>query len=149
MSDKDFIAHLKELIGPLGRVTARAMFGAWGLYLDGVIIGLVEEGRLYFKTDAINQPLFAAAGCSPFTYMSKDGPMTMSYWSVPEEALDAADAMEPWARLAMDAARRKAAAKPIKKAKSAQTNKAAGIEKATATKETTKAAKRVRKRKGP
>ena len=36
----------------------------------------------------------------------------MSYWSVPEEALDSADAMRPWALLAQAAARRKPVGKP-------------------------------------
>jgi DNA transformation protein len=38
----------------------------------------------------------------------------MSYWSVPEDALDSSDAMAPWAKLALEAARRKAASKKTK-----------------------------------
>ncbi|HEY2344274.1 MAG TPA: TfoX/Sxy family protein [Xanthomonadaceae bacterium] len=120
-TDEAFIAHLHELLDPLGRVAARAMFGGWGLYLDGIIVGIVDEGRLYLKTDAESQPEFAAAGSAPFVYMSKEGPMAMSYWSVPDEALDATEAMAPWARLALAAALRKQAAKPVRKAKAART----------------------------
>jgi DNA transformation protein len=38
----------------------------------------------------------------------------MSYWSVPEAALDSAEAMQPWARLALEAAARAATAKPAR-----------------------------------
>lgn len=119
-SDEAFIAHLRELLDPLGRFGARAMFGGWGVYLDGLIVGIVDEGRLYLKVDAESQPRFAAAGSAPFVYMSKDGPMTMSYWSAPEDALDATEAMASWARLAFEAALRKQAAKAPKKPKAAK-----------------------------
>lgn len=82
------------------------MFGGSGLYLDGVIIGIVADGRCYLKVDADSRGRFAAAGSSPFVYHSRNGPVAMSYWSLPEAALDAADAMAPWARLALAAALR-------------------------------------------
>jgi len=96
------------------------MFGGWGVYLDGLIVGIVDEGRFYLKTDAETQEQFAQAGSAPFVYPSKDGPMTMSYWSVPEEALEATEQMAPWARLALGAAVRKQAAKPPKKPNAAK-----------------------------
>lgn len=114
MSDHDFIAYLHELLEPVGMVSARAMFGGHGVYVDGIIIGIVVEGRLYMKADAFTESSFAATGSAPFTYPSKNGPMTMSYWSVPDEAMDSSEAMRPWAKLAMEAARRKAAAKQPK-----------------------------------
>ena len=125
MSDKEFIAWLHELLDPLGRVATRAMFGGHGLYLDGIIIGLVDEGRLYLKTDADNQQQFADAGCAPFVYMSKHGPMAMSYWTAPDDAMDSTDAMAPWARLALAAALRQDTMKIAKKKKSATTAKPA------------------------
>ena len=114
MPHDDFIAYLHELLAPLGKVTARAMFGGWGVYVDGTIMGIVVDGSLYLKADALTEPQFVATGNAPFMYPSPKGPMPMSYWSVPEEALDSSDAMTPWAKLALDAARRKAAAKKPK-----------------------------------
>ena len=115
MPDKEFIAWLHELLDPLGHVTTRAMFGGHGLYLDGIIVGIVDDGRLYLKADAISEPLFAAAGCAAFVYPGRNGPMAMSYWTVPDEAMDSAAAMAPWARLAKEAAARKGV---MKKARS-------------------------------
>ena len=112
MPQDDFIAYLHELLEPVGRVSARAMFGGHGVYLDGTIIGIVVDGRLYLKADASTEPEFVATGNAPFTYPSKNGPMAMSYWSVPDEALDSSEAMRPWAKRALEAAGRKAASKP-------------------------------------
>lgn len=112
--DED-IAWFRELLEPLGRITVRRMFGGAGLYVDGLIVGLEIEGALYLKTDASSRDLFANAGGRPFVYDGKDKPVTTSYWTPPDEAMDSPEAMRPWARLALEAALRSAAAKPAKK----------------------------------
>lgn len=112
--DED-IAWFRELLEPLGRITVRRMFGGAGLYADGLIVGLEIEGTLYLKTDASSRDLFANAGGRPFVYDGKDKPVTTSYWGPPDEAMDSPEAMRPWARLALEAALRSAAAKPTKK----------------------------------
>lgn len=109
MPDHGFIAHLRELFAPHARFEARRMFGGWGVYLDGVMCGLVAEGQLYLKTDAATRVEFEAVGSAPFVYTGQKQPITMSYWSVPEDALESGDAMQPWARLALQAGRQAAA----------------------------------------
>jgi len=112
MNDDDgFIAFLHELLEPLGAVSTRRMFGGHGVYCDGLFIAIVVDGQLYLKVDELTQPAFTAAGCEPFVYTSKGKPVPMSYWNVPEEALDSADSMRPWARRAIEAALRKPVAK--------------------------------------
>lgn len=106
-NDDGFTEFLRELLEPLGTVVTRRMFGGHGVYCDGVFIAIVIDGRLFLKVDADTEPAFASAGCAPFVYESKGAPIAMSYWSVPEEALDSPAQMLPWARLAMAAARRK------------------------------------------
>lgn len=103
----DFIAYVQELFGEFGTVSARAMFGGHGLYFEGVIIGLVIEDGLYLKVDAQTRPLFEQQGCKPYVYQQTPKPLTMSYWSVPDAAMDSPQAMLPWARLAHEAALRK------------------------------------------
>ena len=109
------IEHLRDLFEPLGPVSARAMFGGYGLYFDGIIIGVIMDEALYLKTDAQTRGRFEAAGCAPFVYEMKGKPLPMSYWSLPEEAMDSPQAMKPWALLAIEAARRKPAPKPRKR----------------------------------
>lgn len=80
------------------------MFGGWGLYVDGVFVALIASERLYLKADAETTPRFAQAGCAPFVYDGKGEPVTMSYWTAPADAMDSPALMQPWARLAMQAA---------------------------------------------
>lgn len=106
------IEHLRDLFEPLGPISARAMFGGYGVYFDGQIIGIIIDEALYLKTDEQSRARFEQAGCAPFVYDLKGKPLTMSYWSLPEEALDSPQAMRPWAKLAIAAAQRKAESKP-------------------------------------
>ncbi|QNP40010.1 TfoX/Sxy family protein [Lysobacter solisilvae (ex Woo and Kim 2020)] len=101
------IEHLRDLFAPLGPISARAMFGGYGLYFDGMIIGVILDEVPYFKTDELTRGDFEAAGCEPAVYDMKGTPLQMSYWSLPDEAMDSPQAMRPWALRAIEAARRK------------------------------------------
>ena len=122
---QDFIAYVEELCSDLGAVSARAMFGGHALYFEGLLIGVVMDDGLYLKVDSQTQPLFEAEGCAPFVYTQTEKPLTMSYWSVPDAAMDSPQAMLPWAKLAYEAALRKPLA-PKRKSKRAATSKASG-----------------------
>jgi len=52
----DFVAHVLELMRGAGSATARAMFGGHGIYLDGMIVGIVVADVLYLKTDDETRP---------------------------------------------------------------------------------------------
>jgi len=104
-----------EMLSPLGPVRTRAMFGAQGIYVDGLFMAIVDNGQLFLKADDTTRERFVAAGCAPFTYPTKDGErMVMSYYRPPEEALESPPLMLPWARLALEAALRAANAKAKK-----------------------------------
>lgn len=93
------------------------MFGGWGFSCDGVSVGVMADGVLYLKVDATNRAEFEEAGGKPFTYYPGDGRkfMQMSYWTVPDEAVESPALMAPWARSALQAALRQANAKPVRK----------------------------------
>lgn len=102
-----FVSHCLELLGPLGAVQARRMFGGHGLYVDALFIALIADDRLYLKADAQSRAAFERAGCTPFAYARNDrSAVTLGYWSAPDEALDSPQGMAPWARLALAAALR-------------------------------------------
>ncbi len=116
--DDAYIEYLHELLEPLGRISAKKMFGGRGIYCDGVIMGLVIDEALYLKVDEQTKPLFLAAGSEPFVYEMKNKQVAMSYWSVPDDAMESSEQMLPWAKHAYAAALRKettAAAKTKKK----------------------------------
>ncbi len=115
MRNDGFIDYLHELLDPLGRIAVRRMFGGHGLYCDGVFFAIVIEERLYLKVDALSRSRFEQAGCAAFVYDGHGRRIEMSYWNAPDEAMDSAEAMRPWALLALQAARRAAEAKPPRK----------------------------------
>jgi DNA transformation protein len=110
--ENPFIAHILDQLGGLGPVSARSMFGGFGLYLHGVMFALVTEDTLYFKTDARNRDAFEAAGTDPFVYEIKGRKVAMSYHEAPAEALENAEALVELARGAYAAAQRAKAAAP-------------------------------------
>ncbi len=99
-----FVAHCLELLAPLGATRSKSMFGGHGLYVDELFIALIAFERLYLKVNASTQPRFEAEGCEPFVYEAQGKRMSMGYFTVPPEALDSPAVMEPWARLAIQAA---------------------------------------------
>lgn len=114
-----FLEYLHDLFAEFGPIRTRAMFGGHGVYavVDGgadVMIGVVIDEGLYLKTDAQTVGRFRDAGCAPFVYEARGRALPMSYWSLPDAALDSPQAMLPWARLAWEAALRKPPAKPRK-----------------------------------
>ncbi len=104
----DFVRHAVELLAPLGTVSARRMFGGWGLYADGLFFAIVADDVLYLKADGTNRPEFEARGLEPFRPFPGK-PTAMPYYPPPDEALEEPEALLPWARSALDAARRAAA----------------------------------------
>lgn len=114
---QDFRDHLLHLLVPLGPVTAKRMFGGGGLFLDGLMFGLVADDVLYLKADADNQPMFEAAGAVPFIHQRGDRQIAMSYWRVPTAVFNDGQALCQWADAARQAAVRNAAAKPKRRRK--------------------------------
>lgn len=112
-----FIAHLRDLASGFGALSARSMFGGHGIYHDGLMIALIADEAVYLKVDTQTAPHFRAAGCEPFVYTRQRKPIELSFWSVPESAMDSPQDMKHWLTLAYQAALRKANAAPPKKAK--------------------------------
>ncbi|MEO6104707.1 MAG: TfoX/Sxy family protein [Pseudoxanthomonas sp.] len=110
--------HIHDLFSAFAPITTRAMFGGHGVYRDGVIVGIVIDDVLYLKVDEMTRAAFEAAGCTPFMYEAKGKSIPMSYWNVPDEALDSPQDFRPWAQRAWEAALRKpvANARPKKPA---------------------------------
>ena len=92
------------------------MFGGTGLFLHGLMFGLIADEELFLKVGPANQPEYEAAGEAPFTYETKNGTNTIrSYWRCPPELLDDPETFRAWARRAVDAAITASRAKPKKR----------------------------------
>lgn len=123
MVSPDFLAYLADVLAPLGSVRSKRMFGAVGLYIDGLFCALIDDDCLYFKADDDNEAQFLAARCAPFTYQKQGEVCALRYYRVPDAALDDTGDMLRWARQGMAAALRKQAQPQTKKKKSAATGR--------------------------
>ena len=102
MADESFKEFVLDQLSALPDVRSKAMFGAHGLYQDEHFFGILDEGRLFFKTDAQSQADYVARGMEPFTYESKGRTLTMSYHEVPPDVLENALKLVVWARRAIE-----------------------------------------------
>jgi DNA transformation protein len=119
-STPEFADYAVELLGSIGRVAARRMFGGYGLYCDGVMFALVADDVLYLKADDLSRAEFERAGSEPFVYDARGGRTTMGYWRAPDEAMESREVAAPWARTALAAALRARAARRPHRASSAK-----------------------------
>jgi DNA transformation protein len=101
--DADSLQDLFQAVGP---VTIKRMFGGKGIYVDGMIIAIDLRDEVRLKGDAEAAALYEAAGCRQWTYTHKTSkkPVSMPYWTIPEEAFDDPDEAAKWARVALGAA---------------------------------------------
>lgn len=105
-SRNEFADYCAGLFACAGAVRVRRMFGGHGLYVDDLFVAILTGECLYLKADADTAAEFERAGGTRFVYGSRGKSVALQYWTPPAEALDSAGAMEPWVRLAMQAALR-------------------------------------------
>ena len=120
---RELAQHVCDMLSRLGPVTARGMFGGFGIYLDGLMFALIADEVLYLKADSASKAMFEAAGMGPFKPFADrpatTKPITMPYWEVPPEVMDDPDDLCHWGRAAFDAALRTRKPKKPKKPKAA------------------------------
>lgn len=116
-----------------GRIEARRMFGGYGLFHDGRMLGIVTGGRVYLKTDDETRAQFVAKGLPPFEYARRGEMTATSYYEAPAEIFEDREEAARWAHLAWGSVLRKGS-EPGKKRKAAA--KKATAKKATARKAT-------------
>lgn len=133
----------------MGAVSARRMFGGYGIYRGSVMFGLVAFQVLYLKADDGNRALFEEESLEPFTYEGKSKPIQMSYYRAPEQALESPAVMLEWAEHAYRAALRSGTSGK-KKSKAAGSKKKASkkVRKKAAKKASAKSAKKAVKKSG-
>lgn len=100
----EFVEFVLELLAPLGSVRARAMFGGHGIYRGEVMFAIIVDDRLYFKANDTTRQSFVAKGLSPFTYVARGKTQTLQYYEAPPDVFEEPEAMQLWAKQAVDVA---------------------------------------------
>lgn len=95
-ADEGLKEHVLDMLDELGGVTAKFMFGGWGLTLKGTFFGLIIDGALYLKTNEQTRKKYEEKGCGPFTYARGVKTMTMAYHQVPEDVFEVRERLLEW-----------------------------------------------------
>ena len=101
MADDSLKEFVLDQLNALPELRAKAMFGAHGLYSGEKFFGILDQGRLFFKTDAASQEDYTSRGMGAFTYEMKGKVMAMAYHEVPPDILENAPELTDWARRAI------------------------------------------------
>ena len=95
-------SRFDDLFQAFPGLAARRMFGGAGLFVDGLMIGIVMDDRIYLKTDEKTRKAFIAEKAKPFTYGAKGGRrVSLNYYTMPERLYDDPDDFADWARQAL------------------------------------------------
>ena len=123
------LAWVEESLEPMGKLSIRSeqaamspghgcavrgtahllTMGGATLYLDGIIFAIMVDGELWFKADAESDATWDEAGhTEKFSVVFRDGSVDMmNYRHAPADVHDDAEAMQRWARLALEAGMRR------------------------------------------
>lgn len=64
-SDKSFVDFVTGQINNVGEITAKKMFGEYGLYADGKLFGLICDNKLFIKPTQTGREFIGAVNESP------------------------------------------------------------------------------------
>jgi DNA transformation protein len=111
--DRDYLIDLFSEFGP---VVLRRMFSGYGIVADGVNFAMALRAGIIFRVDEVTIPRYEAEGAKPFQYETRNKTVVVkSYRHLPERLYDDPEELAAWAREALEAAKRAAAKKPLKR----------------------------------
>ena len=117
IEQREYVAHIVDLLQFIGPVESKSMFGGFGMFLEGLMFGLVAGNELYLKVDTQNLQDYEDLGLQAFSFEKNGRQFKMSYYQAPEEAMEDAELLIDWASNAYGAAMRAAAKKGGKRKK--------------------------------
>ena len=105
-ANHEYADYLADVLGVLGPIHWRAMFGGYGIYCGDLFFALAIDDVLYLKADADTRPRFEAEGLPPFSYERQGKVASLHYYQAPDAIFDDEEALRVWGNLALAAALR-------------------------------------------
>jgi DNA transformation protein and related proteins len=93
----NFLGYVLEQLADIGRVHPRRMFGGVGLYSGELFIGLLDDNTLYLRADDSNRDDYLRRAMLPFRPFRDRPEYSMSYYQVPADVIEDAEALVAWA----------------------------------------------------
>jgi DNA transformation protein len=103
---KKRLEYILSKLKPHGPITARAMFGGYGIYYGKIIFASLVEGKLYFRVDEMNEKDYQPYNSKPFIFEGGKRPAVMPYLTLPEEILENPRQLPQWIEKARQASLR-------------------------------------------
>lgn len=102
-----YVAYiLEEALIDVPGLSARPMFGAYGMYKDGIFFAIIEDDELFFKVNDETVHEYIKRNSKQFTYGLKNGEISkMNYWKVPDEILEDREEIVSWIERSVQVAR--------------------------------------------
>ena len=99
-----FLEYVIDQLSDINGLRPKPMFGAHGLYAGVVFFGIINNKRLYFRTNEVTSVEYERYGMKAFKPMKDKRPMR--YHEVPAEILDNRESLLEWARTAIAVAKK-------------------------------------------
>ena len=115
MKRTEFLDYVLEQMLFVRGLRVRSMFGGYGVYQDELIFAIIVKDILYLKADAAIQADFNEKGLMPFTYSTRDKPVTLQYFEAPPDVFEEPETMRDWVEKAIGASLRQRSLSPVKK----------------------------------
>jgi DNA transformation protein and related proteins len=115
MKRTEFLDYVLEQMVFVRGLRVRSMFGGYGVYQDELIFAIIVKDILYLKADAAIQADFNEKGLMPFTYSTRDKPVTLQYFEAPPDVFEEPETMRDWVEKAIGASLRQRSLSPVKK----------------------------------
>jgi DNA transformation protein len=98
-----FHDKIMDILSPYGSITSRAMFGGYGIYMQGVMFAAIIENALYFRINETTRSDFERYKSPSFVYMGRGKPVEMPYKVLPDEILENSAELKAWIQKAYSA----------------------------------------------
>lgn len=100
----DYVVFVLDTLRLFAPVSAKAMFGGYGVFKNGLMFALIVQDVLYLKVSTTTKADFEAKGLTPFGYQKQGKTCYLNYYQCPEEAFDDEELMCQWAQTAYQVA---------------------------------------------
>ena len=99
-----FRAFALDQLSSIDDLSAKPMFGGFGLYSGDTFFGILAADVLYLKVDDSSRADYENMKAQPFSPFA-DGRMSMSYYAVPVNILESSHTLVRWAERSITVAR--------------------------------------------
>ena len=93
-----YLDYVLEQLAGLGPVRSRRMFGGAGLYCAEVFFAIISDDTLYLRVDDASRGDYTARGMAAFRPYADRPEISMTYFAVPAQVLEDAEALVSWSR---------------------------------------------------